>query len=71
MSPHALLGARVDAEAFADAWRGEYEGAMASVRAGHIAYGKLDRLHRRNLDFVLGRFGLDPDEAMRRDLNLA
>ena len=44
--------------AFADAWRGEYQGAMEEVGAGRIAFCKLDVLHRRNLDRILPRFGL-------------
>ncbi|HET9976848.1 MAG TPA: haloacid dehalogenase type II [Burkholderiaceae bacterium] len=69
----AALGAGVDAEALADAWRDEYQPAMEEVRAGRIAFCKLDALHRRNLDRVLERFGLAAraDEALRRDLNLA
>jgi 2-haloacid dehalogenase len=58
--------------AFADAWRGEYQGAMEEVRAGRIAFCKLDVLHRRNLDLILPRFGLDAlAEDDRRALNLA
>ena len=41
--------------AFADAWRGEYQGAMEEVRSGRLPYTKLDALHRRNLDLVLAR----------------
>jgi 2-haloacid dehalogenase len=71
----ALLGPRghaLDWLAFADAWRGEYQGAMEEVRAGHIAFCKLDVLHRRNLDLILPRFGLDAlAEDDRRALNLA
>jgi 2-haloacid dehalogenase len=69
----ASFGAAVDAEAFADAWRDEYQPAMEAVRAGRVPFCKLDALHRRNLDRVLDRLGLAPraDEALRRDLNLA
>jgi 2-haloacid dehalogenase len=69
----ATFGAGVDAEAFADAWRDEYQPAMEEVRAGRLPFCKLDLLHRRNLDRVLERFGLAAraDEALRRDLNLA
>jgi len=71
-----LLGARgiaVDGDAFADAWRDQYQPAMEEVRAGRIPFSKLDLLHRRNLDVVLRDFGLDArvDEAPRRELNLA
>jgi len=61
----------VDAEAFADAWRDEYQPAMQGVRAGRMPFSKLDVLHRRNLDRVLERYGLDADEATRAQLNLA
>ena len=58
--------------AFADAWRGEYQGAMEEVRAGRIAFCKLDVLHRRNLELTLKRFGVaDLSEDDRRKLNLA
>lgn len=67
----AALGSVVSAEAFADAWRDEYQPAMEEVRAGRIPFCKLDTLHRRNLDRVLARFGLEPDEATRAALNLA
>ncbi len=60
-----------EADALADAWRDEYQPAMEAVRAGRIAFCKLDVLHRRNLDIVLGRFGHDADETTRTQLNLA
>jgi 2-haloacid dehalogenase len=66
----AVFGGRVDAQAFADAWRDEYQPAMEEVRAGRLPFCKLDALHRRNLDRVLARFALDADEATRRDLTL-
>ena len=65
-------GTALDWAAFADAWRGEYQGAMDEVRSGRIAFCKLDVLHRRNLETTLERFGvagLGEDE--KRDLNLA
>jgi 2-haloacid dehalogenase len=65
-------GHALDWLAFADAWRGEYQGAMEEVRAGRIAFCKLDVLHRRNLDLILPRFGLDTlAEEDRRALNMA
>ncbi len=65
-------GHALDWLAFADAWRGEYQGAMEEVRAGRIAFCKLDVLHRRNLDLILPRFGLAAlAEEDRRALNLA
>jgi len=67
------LGLTTDWAAFADAWRDEYQPAMEDVRSGRIAFGKLDGLHRRNLDVALARLGLGErvDEATRVDLNLA
>jgi 2-haloacid dehalogenase len=71
----ALLEPRghvLDWSAFADAWRGEYQGAMEEVRAGRIAFCKLDVLHRRNLDRILPRFVLAAlGEDDRRALNMA
>jgi 2-haloacid dehalogenase len=71
----ALLGPRgvsIDWHAFADAWRAQYQPAMEEVRAGRIGFSKLDVLHRRNLDVVIGQFGLGGiDEATRAKLNLA
>jgi len=69
LEPH---GHMLDWPAFADAWRGEYQGAMEEVRVGRIAFCKLDVLHRRNLDRILPRFGLGGlAEEERRALNLA
>ena len=65
-------GITLDYSAFADAWRGEYQGALEEVRAGRIPFRKLDILHRRNLELTLRRFavtGLSEDE--KRNLNLA
>jgi 2-haloacid dehalogenase len=65
-------GHGLDWTAFADAWRGEYQGAMEEVRAGRIPFCKLDVLHRRNLDRILPRFRLDAlDDDDRRQLNMA
>ena len=65
-------GYALDWPVLADAWRGEYQGAMEEVRSGHIPFCKLDVLHRRNLDRILPRFGLDPlGEQDRRNLNMA
>jgi 2-haloacid dehalogenase len=71
----ALLAPRgyaLDWLAMADAWRGEYQGAMEEVRAGRIPFCKLDVLHRRNLERILPRFGvaLLGDDVLH-DLNLA
>lgn len=65
-------GHAIDWLAFADAWRGEYQGAMEEVRAGRKPFCKLDVLHRRNLDRILPRFDAeDVGEDDRRHLNLA
>ena len=66
------LGIAVDWEAFADAWRAQYQPAMDEVRSGRRPFSKLDQLHRRNLDAILKDFALDTvDEPTRVDLNLA
>jgi 2-haloacid dehalogenase len=65
-------GHALDWAAFADAWRGEYQGAMEEVRSGRIPFSKLDVLHRRNLEITLERFGVgDLDDGDKRALNLA
>jgi len=66
------LGVTADWLAFADAWRGEYQGAMDQVRDGHIPFCKLDVLHRRNLDRILPRFDISGiAENALQYLNLA
>src|SRR6516165_2890131 len=54
------------------AWRKEYQPALEEVRAGRMAFRKLDVLHRENLDRILPRFGVSglADDAAR-NLNLA
>ncbi len=53
---------QVDAPAFADAWRDEYDPAMARIRDGARGYVPLDDLHLENLDRVAAAFGVDvPD----------
>jgi 2-haloacid dehalogenase len=64
-------GYALDWLAFADAWRGEYQGAMEEVRAGRIAFCKLDVLHLRNLERILPRFAVTLSDAEKHDLNLA
>src|SRR5262249_13553936 len=51
---------------FADAWRAEYQPGMEEVRSGRIPFCKLDVLHRRNLERLMPRFGLEnlPDEVV-------
>ena len=53
----------VDALAFADAWRGEYQPAMERIRAGGRGYLPLDVLHPENLHRVLERFALTVEDA--------
>lgn len=48
-------GRDVDAGAFADEWRGEYQPAMQRIRSGDRGYVALDILHRENLEIVLTR----------------
>ncbi|MEM6421208.1 MAG: haloacid dehalogenase type II [Pseudomonadota bacterium] len=62
-----------DATAVADAWRGEYQPAMARIREGDRGYIALDILHRENLDRVLAARGHAGrlDEAALADLNRA
>ena len=66
------LGHAIDWLAFADAWRAEYQPAMTEVREGRIPFCKLDVLHRKNLERILPRFGLQslPSDVLA-DLNLA
>ena len=69
LKPH---GDALDWPAFADAWRGEYQGALEEVRSGRMAYCKLDLLHRRNLEITLKRFSVALlSEDKMRDFNMA
>ena len=69
LKPH---GFAVDPFAFADAWRGEYQGAMDEVRDGRIPFCKLDLLHRRNLERILPKFNISGlGEDVLADFNLA
>jgi 2-haloacid dehalogenase len=65
-------GHALDWTAFADAWRDQYQPAMEEVRSGRIPYAKLDVLHRRTLQTVLARFGLEEvGDAELDELTLA
>jgi 2-haloacid dehalogenase len=65
-------GIALDYGGFADAWRGEYQGALEEVRAERIPFCKLDILHRRNLELTLKRFAVDGlGEQDKRKLNMA
>ena len=55
----ARRGLAVDAEAFADAWRGKYQPSMETIRSGSRGYVVLDVLHRENLDATLKDFDLE------------
>ncbi|MCV6594199.1 MAG: haloacid dehalogenase type II [Silicimonas sp.] len=48
----------VDPHDFADAWRAEYDPAMARIRAGDRGYVPLEVLHLENLDRVAARLGV-------------
>jgi 2-haloacid dehalogenase len=66
------LGLAADWPALADAWRAGYRPAMAAVNSGEQPWTNIDGLHRRILDSLLPRFGLDAlDEAERDALNRA
>ncbi|WP_101066122.1 haloacid dehalogenase type II [Roseovarius salinarum] len=54
----------VDATAFADAWRAEYQPSMAPVRAGQRAYVPLDDLHLENLHRVAARLGVTAPDSL-------
>jgi 2-haloacid dehalogenase len=62
----------IDAEAFADAWRGRYVPSMDRVRRGELPWTSLDDLHRASLDELLAEFGRpDVPASVRTDLVLA
>jgi 2-haloacid dehalogenase len=66
------LGYSLDWLAFADAWRGQYQTGMEEIRSGRTSFVKLDIVHRRMLDLIKPRFGLEKlDEATQAELNLA
>jgi 2-haloacid dehalogenase len=64
-----LLGDAVDAEAFADAWRGRYVPSMDRVRRGEQPWTNLDGLHRASLDELLTEFWVpDTPDDVRAEL---
>jgi len=66
------LSYQLDWLAFADAWRGEYQTGMEEVRSGRIPFSRLDIIHRRNLERIRPRFGLESvSEDSLVQLNLA
>jgi 2-haloacid dehalogenase len=62
-------GVALDAAAFADAWRANYQPSMEVVRAGKRPYAPLDTLHRETLVKLCGESGLKLSEAETDDLN--
>jgi 2-haloacid dehalogenase len=67
-----LLGDRVDAPGFADAWRDRYAPSMDRVRSGELPWTPLDELHRASLDELLAELGQDDvDGPTRSELVLA
>ncbi len=54
----AQWGVRLDAGAFARAWRAGYAPAMQEVREGRLPWTSIDGLHRRILDRIAPEFGL-------------
>lgn len=44
--------------AFADAWRAQYQPGMEEIRSGRLPFAKLDVVHARMLERILGDFGL-------------
>jgi 2-haloacid dehalogenase len=61
----------VDWAAFADAWRGQYQPQLESVRSGRRGWVTLDVLHREALDRLLDDFKLAAvPEAERAAFNL-
>jgi 2-haloacid dehalogenase len=53
------LGFHLDWQAFAIAWREQYQPGMEQVRCGAIPYAKLDVLHLRMLQRILPSFALE------------
>jgi 2-haloacid dehalogenase len=62
-------GLTLDSEAFADAWRAQYQPSMERVRSGERPYVSLDALHRENLDPVLREQRVDPASIPARSLD--
>jgi 2-haloacid dehalogenase len=66
------LGYNLDWIAFADAWRSLYQPTMEEIRSGRQPFVKLDVLHRRMLDQIRPKFGLQKlDDKVADELNLA
>ncbi len=54
----------VDATAFAEAWRAEYDPAMARIRDGGRGYVPLDDLHVENLHRTAQNFGVEAPDSL-------
>ncbi|MBZ0299272.1 MAG: haloacid dehalogenase type II [Anaerolineae bacterium] len=66
----AARGIHIDWAQFADAWRSGYRPSMDAVRRGDSPWVNLDVLHRRLLDDLLVRFGVQGlSEDDRVELN--
>ena len=66
----SALYPKVDANAFALAWRAGYQPAMSRVRSGELGWTRIDDLHRMILDGLLPQFGLQHlSEDERAHLN--
>ena len=55
-------------EGFADAWRGQYQPQLETVRSGRRPWVNLDVLHRIGLDHVLEDLDIDLPENDRNEL---
>ena len=53
-----ILGAALDAGAFADAWRARYQPSLEQVRTGRRPWADLDTLHAESLEDILAQFGI-------------
>ena len=66
------LGHSLDWLAFSAAWRDEYQPAMEEVRSGRTPFVRLDVIHRRMLERIVPKFGLENvPENVRAELTLA
>ena len=66
------LGYNLNWIEFADAWRALYQPTMEEIRSGRQPFVKLDILHRRMLDQIKPKFGLQKlDDKTADDLTLA
>ena len=55
----------LDWEEFADAWRGGYGPSMNLVRTGKLPWTRIDDLHRKVLDELLEKFGIEVSDRGR------